>query len=154
MGICCSSLTQFLYFFLISQVLSSVHCVLVTPKRKLAGQLTITRNALHFSFEFLVEGTGGSSVFNRFQDKKDSDSKNEMGGLEKLKGNLDGGRGNAAESSDIQIKNQSGKIKHHRRWKITRVCLLFLSQSLCDLVLIVSASHKFEYLTNFFLVDR
>ncbi|XP_066329470.1 BEACH domain-containing protein B-like isoform X1 [Miscanthus floridulus] len=103
------------------EVLSSVHCVLVTPKRKLAGQLTITRNALHFSFEFLVEGTGGSSVFDRFQDKKDSDSKNEMGGLEKVKGNLDGGRGNAAESSDTQIKNQSGKIKHHRRWKITRI---------------------------------
>ncbi|CAD6251786.1 unnamed protein product [Miscanthus lutarioriparius] len=103
------------------EVLSSVHCVLVTPKRKLAGQLTITRNALHFSFEFLDEGTGGSSVFDRFQDKKDSDSKNEMGGLEKLKGNLNGGRGNAAESSDTQIKNQSGKIKHHRRWKITRI---------------------------------
>ncbi|XP_023157987.1 BEACH domain-containing protein B isoform X1 [Zea mays] len=103
------------------EVLSSVHCVLVTPKRKLAGQLTITRNALHFSFEFLVEGTGGSSVFDRFHDKKDSDSKNEMGGVEKLKGNLDGGRGNAAESSDTQIKNQSGKIKHHRRWKITRI---------------------------------
>ncbi|XP_021314979.1 BEACH domain-containing protein B isoform X2 [Sorghum bicolor] len=104
-----------------NEVLSSVHCVLVTPKRKLAGQLTITRNALHFSFEFLVEGTGGSSVFDRFQDKKDSDSKNEMGGLEKLKGNLDGGRGNAAESCDTQIKKQSGKIKHHRRWKITRI---------------------------------
>uniref|UniRef100_K3YP63 BEACH domain-containing protein B n=1 Tax=Setaria italica TaxID=4555 RepID=K3YP63_SETIT len=103
------------------EVLSSVHCVLVTPKRKLAGQLTITRNALHFSFEFLVEGTGGSSVFNRFQDRKDSDSKNEMGGLEKPKANLDGGRGNAAESSDTQIKNQSNKIKHHRRWKITRI---------------------------------
>jgi hypothetical protein len=116
-------LPQFLYF-LISQVLSSVHCVLVTPKRKLAGQLTITRNALHFSFEFMVEGTGGSSVFNRFQDKKDSDSKNELGGLEKLKGSLDGGRGNAAESCDILIKNQSNKIKHHRRWKITRVCVL------------------------------
>ncbi|WVZ77789.1 hypothetical protein U9M48_025613 [Paspalum notatum var. saurae] len=104
-----------------TEVLSSVHCVLVTPKRKLAGQLTITRNALHFSFEFLVEGTGGSSVFNKFQDKKDSDSKNEMGGLEKLKGNLDGVRGNAAESSDTQMKSQSSKIKHHRRWKITRI---------------------------------
>lgn len=106
-------------------MLSLVHCVLVTPKRKLAGQLTITRNALHFSFEFLVEGTGGSSVFNRFQDRKDSDSKNEMGSLEKPKANLDGGRGNAAESSDTQIKNHSNKIKHHRRWKITRVCLIF-----------------------------
>lgn len=112
-------------------MLSSIHCVLVTPKRKLAGQLTITRNALRFSFEFLVEGTGGSSVFDRFQDKKDSDSKNEMGALEKPKGNPDGGRGNAAESSDTQIKNQSGKIKHHRRWKITRVCLLLFDLRVC-----------------------
>ncbi|KAL6629117.1 hypothetical protein ACP70R_028882 [Stipagrostis hirtigluma subsp. patula] len=103
------------------EVLSSVCCVLVTPKRKLAGQLTVTRKALHFSFEFLVEGTGGSSVFNRFQDKKDSDSKNELGVSEKLKGNLDGGRGNAAESGDTQTKNQFNKIKHHRRWKITRI---------------------------------
>jgi hypothetical protein len=128
------------------EVLSSVHCVLVTPKRKLAGQLTITRNALHFSFEFLVEGTGGSSVFNRFQDKKDSDSKNETGGLEKPKSNLDGGRGNAAESSDTQIKSQSNKIKHHRRWKITRVCLFSLSffATLCWLYELVT------YLTHFF----
>lgn len=132
-------------------MLSSVHCVLITPKRKLAGHLTITRNALHFSFEFLVEGTGGSSVFNTFQDKKDSDSKNEMGGLDKPKGNLDGGRGNGAESSDTQIKNQSNKIKQHRRWKITRVCLLFSLSLLCDLVLIVWARHKFD---SFFLVDR
>ncbi|KAL6888469.1 hypothetical protein ACP4OV_009495 [Aristida adscensionis] len=102
------------------EVLSSVHCVLVTPKRKLAGQLTITRKALHFSFEFLVEGTGGSSVFNRFQDKKESDSKTECG-LEKLKGSLDGGRGTATESGDSQTKNQSNKIKQHRRWKITRI---------------------------------
>lgn len=104
-----------------TEVLSSVQCVLVTPKRKLAGQLTITRNALHFSFEFLVEGTGGSSVFNRFQDKKESDSKNELGSVEKPKGNIDGGRGNAAESGDALMKNQSNKIKHHRRWKITRI---------------------------------
>ncbi|TVU00170.1 hypothetical protein EJB05_54428 [Eragrostis curvula] len=103
------------------EVLSSVHCVLVTPKRKLAGQLTITRNALHFSFEFMVEGTGGSSVFNRFQDKKDSDSKPDLGGSEKQKGNLDVGRGNAAESCDTLTKSQSNKIKHHRRWKITRI---------------------------------
>ena len=139
-----------LYHFPNSQVLSSVHCVLVTPKRKLAGQLTITRNALHFSFEFLVEGTGGSSVFNRFQDKNDSDSKNETGGLEKPKSNLDGGRGNAAESSDTQIKSQSNKIKHHRRWKITRVCLFSLI--FCDFVLVVHG--LVTYLTHFFLVDR
>uniref|UniRef100_A0A0E0JVW3 BEACH domain-containing protein B n=1 Tax=Oryza punctata TaxID=4537 RepID=A0A0E0JVW3_ORYPU len=102
-------------------VLSSVQCVLVTPKRKLAGQLTITQKALHFSFEFLVEGTGGTSVFNRYQEKKDSDPKNDLGGAEKLKGSLDGGRGNATESGDALMKNTSNKIKHHRRWKISRI---------------------------------
>ena len=139
-----------LYHFPNSQVLSSVHCVLVTPKRKLAGQLTITRNALHFSFEFLVEGTGGSSVFNRFQDKNDSDSKNETGGLEKPKSNLDGGRGNAAESSDTQIKSQSNKIKHHRRWKITRVCLFSLSfcANLCCLYGLVTYFTHYSSLTD------
>ena len=109
-------------------MLSTVHCVLVTPKRKLAGQLTITRSAMHFSFEFLVEGTGGSSVFNRFQDKNESDSKNELGSVEKVKGNSDVGRGNKDESGDALMKSQSNKIKHHRRWKITRVCSLSLSQ--------------------------
>lgn len=106
--------------FSFSQILSSVQCVLVTPKRKLAGQLTITQKALHFSFEFLVEGTGGTSVFNRYQEK-DSDPKNDLGGAEKLKGSLDGGRGNATESGDALMKNTSNKIKHHRRWKISRV---------------------------------
>uniref|UniRef100_A0A0D9VCI8 BEACH domain-containing protein B n=1 Tax=Leersia perrieri TaxID=77586 RepID=A0A0D9VCI8_9ORYZ len=104
-----------------AEVLSSVQCVLVTPKRKLAGQLTITQNALHFSFEFLVEGTGGTSVFNRFQEKKDPDSKNDLVGSEKQKSNLDGGRGNATESSDALMKDTSNKIKHHRRWKISRI---------------------------------
>ncbi|KAG8069818.1 hypothetical protein GUJ93_ZPchr0006g46210 [Zizania palustris] len=102
-----------------AEVLSSVQCVLVTPKRKLAGQLTITRNALHFAFEFLVEGTGGTSVFNKYQEN--TDSKNDLGGSEKLKGNLDGGRGNATESGDALIKSTPNKIKHHRRWKITRI---------------------------------
>ncbi|KAL5212760.1 hypothetical protein ABZP36_023607 [Zizania latifolia] len=102
-----------------ADVLSSVQCVLVTPKRKLAGQLTITRNALHFAFEFLVEGTGGTSVFNKYQEN--TDSKNDLGGSEKLKGNLDGGRGNATESGEALTKSTPNKIKHHRRWKITRI---------------------------------
>jgi hypothetical protein len=84
---------------------------------------------MHFSFEFLVEGTGGSSVFNRFEDRKESDSKNELGSVEKLKGNSDVGRGNKAESGDALMKSQSNKIKHHRRWKITRVCSLSLSHT-------------------------
>uniref|UniRef100_A0A453NF75 BEACH domain-containing protein n=1 Tax=Aegilops tauschii subsp. strangulata TaxID=200361 RepID=A0A453NF75_AEGTS len=113
-----------------AEVLSSVHCVLVTPKRKLAGQFTITRNALHFSFEFLVEGTGGSSVFNKFQDNKESDAKSELGSVEKLKGNSDVGRGNEAGSGDALMKSQSSKIKHHRRWKITRIRAVYWTRYL------------------------
>lgn len=113
-----------------AEVLSSVHCVLVTPKRKLAGQLTITRSALHFSFEFLVEGTGGSTVFNKFQDKKESDAKSELGSVEKLKGNSDVGRGNEAGSGDALMKSQSNKIKHHRRWKITRIRAVYWTRYL------------------------
>lgn len=37
--------------------------MLVTPKRKLAGSLAIMKTALHFSGEYVVDGTGGSSVF-------------------------------------------------------------------------------------------
>uniref|UniRef100_A0A8R7UR94 BEACH domain-containing protein lvsC n=1 Tax=Triticum urartu TaxID=4572 RepID=A0A8R7UR94_TRIUA len=113
-----------------AEVLSSVHCVLVTPKRKLAGQFTITRNALHFSFEFLVEGTGGSSVFNKFLDNKESDAKSELGSVEKLKGNSDVGRGNEAGSGDALMKSQSNKIKHHRRWKITRIRAVYWTRYL------------------------
>lgn len=100
-------------------MLCSVRCVLVTPKRKLAGQLDITRTVMHFSFEFLVEGTGGSSVFSKFKDKKDSDSKNELGGVDRL----DGYRDSMIETNGVLMQNQSNKIKRHRRWNITKVSL-------------------------------
>ncbi|XP_024315441.1 BEACH domain-containing protein B [Brachypodium distachyon] len=100
-----------------SKVLCSVHCVLVTPKRKLAGQLNITRTVLHFSFGFLVEGTGGSSVFSKFKDEKDSDGKNEMGGAERLYGCRD----SLIRINGGLMQNQSNKIKHHRRWNITKI---------------------------------
>lgn len=101
----------------ILQVLCSVRCVLVTPKRKLAGQLDITRTVMHFSFEFLVEGTGGSSVFSKFKDKKDSDCKNELGGVDRLDGCRD------SMINGVLMQNQSNKIKRHRRWNITKVSL-------------------------------
>ncbi|KAE8701699.1 hypothetical protein F3Y22_tig00110514pilonHSYRG00005 [Hibiscus syriacus] len=46
-----------------SEVLMSLPCVLVTPKRKLAGQLAVMKHVLHFFGKFLVKGTIGSSVF-------------------------------------------------------------------------------------------
>uniref|UniRef100_A0A0A9AX26 BEACH domain-containing protein n=1 Tax=Arundo donax TaxID=35708 RepID=A0A0A9AX26_ARUDO len=100
-----------------TKVLCSVCCVLVTPKRKLAGQLDITRTVMHFSFEFLVEGTGGSSVFSKFEDKKDSDGKNELGDVERL----DGCRDSMIGTNGVLLQNQSNKIKRHRRWNITKI---------------------------------
>ncbi|TKW23149.1 hypothetical protein SEVIR_4G274600v4 [Setaria viridis] len=100
-----------------TKVLCSVRCVLVTPKRKLAGYLDITRTVMHFSFEFLVEGTGGSSVFSKFKDKKDSDCKNELGGVDRLDGCRDG----MIETNGVLMQNQSNKIKRHRRWNITKI---------------------------------
>ncbi|CAD6338666.1 unnamed protein product [Miscanthus lutarioriparius] len=100
-----------------TKVLCSVRCVLVNPKRKLAGQLDITRTVMHFSFEFLVEGTGGSSVFSKFKDKKDSDCKNELGGVDRL----DGCRDSMIKTNGVLMQNQSNKIKRHRRWNITKI---------------------------------
>ncbi|KAL2652898.1 hypothetical protein R1flu_021026 [Riccia fluitans] len=45
------------------EVLLSVSCVFVTPKRKLAGRLELMHSSIHFYGEFIVEGTGGSTVF-------------------------------------------------------------------------------------------
>ncbi|KAF8687356.1 hypothetical protein HU200_043042 [Digitaria exilis] len=100
-----------------TKVLCSVRCVLVTPKRKLAGCLDITRTVMHFSFEFLVEGTGGSSVFTKFKDKKDSDCKNELGGADRLDRCRDG----MIETHGVLMQNQSNKIKRHRRWNIAKI---------------------------------
>ncbi|PWZ18278.1 BEACH domain-containing protein B [Zea mays] len=100
-----------------TKVLCSVRCVFVTPKRKLAGQLDITRTVMHFSFEFLVEGTGGSSVFSKFKDKKDSDCKNELGSVDRL----DGCRDSMIETNGVLMQNQSNKIKRHKRWNITKI---------------------------------
>ncbi|XP_078166919.1 binding protein isoform X2 [Carex rostrata] len=93
-----------------SEVVSTLPCVLVTTKWKLGGHLTTRRNVLHFSSEFLVEGTGGSSVFNSFQDHKSNDLKNES--KDKI--------GN--ENSDyLTNNNQSNKIKRHRRWNLVTI---------------------------------
>jgi hypothetical protein len=74
---------------------------------------------MHFSFEFSVEGTGGSSVFSKFKDKKDSDCKNDLGGLDRLDGCRDG----MIETNGVLMQNQSNKIKRHRRWNIAKVSL-------------------------------
>lgn len=117
------------------QVLLSIPCVLVTPKRKLAGRLAVMRNALHFFSEFLVEGTGGSSVFkhlNKFSGT-DSAKDDQLLGSRKQKmqkgaPNLDLGLGkdisNAVTDLGIILQNQCKKIKRHRRWNICKVTYL------------------------------
>nr|CAD1832089.1 unnamed protein product [Ananas comosus var. bracteatus] len=102
-----------------------VPCVLVTPKRKLAGHLAIMQNVLHFSGEFLVEGTGGSSVFNSFQNQKNLDSTkyDQTGGFQKQKPNIERGKGNATDIIEFNasMNNRPNKIKRHRRWNLTMV---------------------------------
>jgi hypothetical protein len=102
-------------FPLPSQVVSTLPCVLVTLKWKLGGHLTIRRNALHFSGEFLVEGTGGSSVFNSFQDHKSKDLK------------IESKDKNGNDNSDyLTNNNQSNKTKRHRRWNLVTVYVSFI----------------------------
>ncbi|XP_073008552.1 BEACH domain-containing protein B isoform X1 [Typha latifolia] len=114
----------------LSEVHLSVPSVLVTPKRKLAGHLMILRNVLHFSGEFLVEGTGGSSVFNSFLDKKHLDSKfDQMGGVEKQKLHVNCGKENANDGIGPDA-NQPNKIKRHRRWNLIRVKAVYWTRYL------------------------
>eukprot|EP00850_Spirogloea_muscicola_P002934 SM000011S19112 [mRNA] locus=s11:883394:901254:- [translate_table: standard] len=46
-----------------NQVQPAQACVLVSTKRKLAGTLELVKSHLHFHADFLVEGSGGSSLF-------------------------------------------------------------------------------------------
>ncbi|KAL3340220.1 hypothetical protein AABB24_028710 [Solanum stoloniferum] len=116
------------------EVLMSVPCVLVTPKRKLAGHLAVKKKFLHFFGEFLVEGTGGSSVFRNFDSsgKFDINKSEQLGGLQNHKYlkwpmsyDLDSERGSAinrigAVNNDEHQKHPNN-INRHRRWTIFKV---------------------------------
>ncbi|KAL9310011.1 BEACH domain-containing protein B [Arabidopsis thaliana] len=105
-----------------SEVLTSVPCVLVTPKRKLAGWLAVMKNVLHFSGEFLVEGTGGSAVFKNFSTSKGSD-------VTKAENKQNLVKWSSPYDSETFLDLESGnknkkplkKVKRHRRWKIGKV---------------------------------
>lgn len=115
------------------QVLLSVPCVLVTPKTKLAGRLAIMQSDLHFFGEFLVEGTAGSSVFNKFHVTSSNPTKlDQRGGVHKHKlqkgpmnVDVDNEKGNAIDNSDsvcdAEPQKQPRKIKRHRRWSLSKV---------------------------------
>ncbi|KAK4359154.1 hypothetical protein RND71_021383 [Anisodus tanguticus] len=117
-----------------SEVLMSVPCVLVTPKRKLAGHLAVKKKILHFFGEFLVEGTGGSSVFRNFESsgKFDVNKSDQLEGLQNHKFlkwpisyDLDCERGRAINSAGAVNNDEHQKhpnnINRHRRWKILKV---------------------------------
>ncbi|CAM8878100.1 unnamed protein product [Rhodiola kirilowii] len=110
-----------------SEVLMSVPCVVVTPKRKLGGHLAVKKDVLHFFGEFLVEGTGGSSVFKNLNSSTSSDGSKpeQVGGTQNqrflklpMDTNLDSERD---IFHDGIIKKKSKKVKRHRRWNISKV---------------------------------
>lgn len=108
----------------------SLPCVLVTPKRKLGGHLAVKKDVLHFFGEFLVEGTGGSSVFKNFNLSNSNGSKPEQlgGSLNQrfikfpIDPNLDSERSHSV-SIDGMINKKSKKIKRHRRWNVSKVTI-------------------------------
>ncbi|XP_058069394.1 BEACH domain-containing protein B isoform X3 [Magnolia sinica] len=106
-----------------SEVLLFIPCVLVTPKRKLAGHLAVKPNILHFFGEFFVEGTGGSSVFNRFHVLCNPDTTKSQKGV--MNFDVDFEKGNTIDSigtsSDTMLQNQPNKMKRHRRWHVCKI---------------------------------
>lgn len=118
-----------IYGFLF-QVLTSVPCVLVTPKRKLAGHLAVMKNVLHFFGEFLVEGTGGWSVFKNFHASSNSDLTKPDQKQKSLRWpiylDLYSEKISTVDNSDAMHENmlkrkQIKSIKRHRRWNIGKV---------------------------------
>lgn len=115
----------------------SVPSVLVTPKRKLAGRLAVMKNYLHFFGEFLVEGTGGSSVFKNFDSSGNVDHKilDQLGGIDKqkfYKFPINSDLSSEGESvldcinavHDNVLQKPYKDIKRHRRWSISKVLKL------------------------------
>nr|XP_028963058.1 BEACH domain-containing protein B isoform X2 [Malus domestica] len=113
-----------------SEVLTSVPCVLVTPKRKLAGHLAVMKNVLHFFGEFLVEGSGGSSVFKNFHAPSNHDLAKPDPKQKSLKQPLNLGLDSEkaatvdkfdAMNETVLNRKQLKNIKRHRRWNIGKI---------------------------------
>lgn len=115
----------------------SVPCVLVTPKRKLAGRLAVMKNILHFFGEFFTEGTGGSALFKVFDSSGNFDQNKfqQLGEVEKQKliklpitSDLESVSGSimncigAVQGNGFQ--KQYKHIKRHRRWSMYKVLQL------------------------------
>ncbi|KAL8487834.1 hypothetical protein ACS0TY_024230 [Phlomoides rotata] len=119
-----------------SEVLMEIPCVLVTPKRKLAGRLAIMKKSLHFFGEFLVEGTGGSSSIKTYYSSGNLDHcKPEHCGAPQsqrqkflkwpMSLNVDSERLSANENIDSvngdKYQKQRRSIKRHRWWNINNI---------------------------------
>ncbi|KAK1322909.1 hypothetical protein QJS10_CPA02g00135 [Acorus calamus] len=105
-----------------NEVLLSIPCVLITPKRKLAGRLAVMRHVLHFFGEFLVEGTGGSSVFKNFSDliNHGSTKSEQLTVLHKQKLQKFS-LATVNTLPDNLVQDQQRKIKRHRRWNVGKI---------------------------------
>ncbi|KAJ1424747.1 WD40/YVTN repeat-like-containing domain superfamily [Sesbania bispinosa] len=111
-----------------SEVLVSIPCVLVTPKRKLAGHLAVMKNVLHFFAQFLVEGTGGSSVFRNFDTSSNADltkSDQKQRSLKWPASDMDLQKGITIGNVEVINGNGSVKlmkcVKRHRRWSVAKI---------------------------------
>ncbi|GMH14034.1 hypothetical protein Nepgr_015875 [Nepenthes gracilis] len=109
-----------------SKVLVSIPCVLVRPKRKLAGKLVVRNNVMHFFGEFLVVGAAGSSVFKNFDSLSNHESGNldESTGLcksEYLKLPLNLSPKSEKQNATGEVDEKSKNIKRHRRWSVSKI---------------------------------
>eukprot|EP00850_Spirogloea_muscicola_P005743 SM000026S08992 [mRNA] locus=s26:1003027:1021649:+ [translate_table: standard] len=100
-----------------NQVQPAQACVLVSTKRKLAGTLELVKSHLHFHADFLVEGSGGSSLFDSHGDLAAPSTSliplSNMSMEEKEKPN--------AFISGSPTQLYSMDIKQHRRWLLCQV---------------------------------
>ncbi|KNA15279.1 hypothetical protein SOVF_099670 isoform A [Spinacia oleracea] len=108
------------------QVLTTVACIMVTPKRKLAGHLKVLKNVLHFFGEFLVEGTAGSTVFRTFDSLKNSelemtDQPNEVEKLKFLKLTADTSVFSEKHKAIGTLERHMKGIKRHWRWEVSKI---------------------------------
>lgn len=108
------------------QVLTTVPCIMITPKRKLAGQLAVLKDVLHFFGEFMVEGTAGSTVFRTFDSLKNSDSEttdqpNKVEKLKFLKLPMDTSSVSEKHIAIDTLEKQMKGIKRHWRWEVSKI---------------------------------
>lgn len=117
------------------QVLLSLSCVLVSPKRKIAGRLEVMQSSLHFYGEFIIEGTGGRAVFNSTGGLNYPDAVTMEKGFNKAKtitrkdSSMEGDveRGNAMERLDPIQGGPSKAIKRHSRWDLSQVSIFWVN---------------------------